>query len=104
MSAIPTAARTKVHQRERFLCIRCRGWGAEIHHRQRRRTGGHGLENLILLCKRDHDWAHSHPAQAKAEGLIVSSFTNNIEEVPIQTWHGEVRLTKQGTYEQRKSG
>ena len=45
----------------------------EAHHRQIRGQGGQDTEeNLILLCKKHHDWCHANPVEAEELGLIVS--------------------------------
>lgn len=72
MSAIPTKAREGVHRRTGRICDRCGMAGNQIHHRQRRREGGHGLANLVLLCDTCHTAVHAHPAESKAAGFIVT--------------------------------
>ena len=70
--------------------------GSEIHHRQRRREGGHGYENLVLLCGTCHRWAHKYPLLAKADGYIVDPSETDISSVPIDTFVGVVRFTIDG--------
>lgn len=94
---IPTDARQAVYERERYACIRCGMTGAEIHHRKRRREGGHGLENMILLCSGCHRQAHANPAWARQQGLIVSVHANNVSEEPIRTYGGWFTLNADGT-------
>lgn len=86
MSAIPGVIRKKVHERDGGRCVRCGGQASDLHHRQRRREGGHVLSNLISLCGRGntsgcHGWAHSHPAEARDEGFIVSAWGD-----PLTQW------------------
>lgn len=93
---IPAAVRTAVDTRDNRQCLRCGAAGREIHHRQRRREGGHGLENCVLLCGADHRWVHSHPSQARDTGFIVSVFDDVVADVPIRAYYGWVRLTSEG--------
>lgn len=93
---IPTSVRVAVDKRDQRQCIRCGAPGREIHHRQRRREGGHGLENCILLCLQDHRWAHAHPSEARQAGFIVSAHVTDIEAVPIEAYYGRVLLRPSG--------
>ena len=93
---IPTAGRLAVDQRERRQCLRCGAAGREIHHRQRRRDGGHGLENMVLLCRACHRWAHANPTQAREKGFIVSAFAEEIAEVPVVAFYGTIWLDATG--------
>lgn len=52
----------------------CTDTATDVHHRQRRREGGHAITNLLHLCRPCHAWAHAHPAEARAAGLIVSVY------------------------------
>ena len=93
---IPAAARTALQARDGGQCLRCGAKAREVHHRQRRREGGHELHNLISLCPKDHRWAHSHPAEARPLGFIVSVYEDHVADVPIRAYYGWVRLTTEG--------
>jgi len=60
---------------------RCECCGAQLlgkvdrHHRQRREVGGDRLANILLLLPDHHHYWHEHPAEARARGLIVSSYS-----------------------------
>lgn len=90
MSAIPTAIRDKVWARQNRQCCRCGGRGYEIHHRKRRREGGHSLGNCIGLCGTCHRWAHANPDKAKEQGYITGISVDDPSTVPIQTFMGLV--------------
>lgn len=95
---IPTAIRVAVDARDGRQCQRCgTGRGREIHHRVRRRDGGHLLDVVILLCGACHRWAHSHPTEAKRTGFIVAPW-DNAEEVPVRTYRGWITLADDGSY------
>lgn len=94
---IPKEIRDAVHERERDMCIRCGTAGSDIHHRKRRRDGGHSRPNCILLCRVCHQEAHANPAWARERGLIVSAFTDDIAGQPVHTYAGWVRLESDGT-------
>lgn len=101
-NAIPTAQRDLVKQRERFLCLRCGGRGTDWHHRRRRAVGDdhqHCSCNGVWLCRTDHRWAHDNPSAARADGFIVSSFTDQPGQIPVRSFHGLVTLTCTGKYE-----
>ena len=61
-------------------CERCRDPlspdRAERHHRMRRRDGGDRLSNLLWLCRKCHAWITEHPAEAMANGWIVSALAS----------------------------
>lgn len=81
MSAIPGTTREKVKQRDNNQCFRCGAPATNIHHRQRRRVGGHEMSNLIMLCGMGntsgcHGYVHKHPRWAMDEGFIVSSYSD----------------------------
>lgn len=99
MSAIPKQNRQVVHDRDQ-VCFRCGiGNATDVHHRLRRREGGHGLENLILLCRACHAWVHAHPEEARDAGLIVSVAAQP-EKIPARRWDGAwVLLDERGRYE-----
>lgn len=96
MSAIPTSARKAVRERQRDQCARCGSGYAELHHRQRRREGGHGVHNLVGLCTTDHRWVHANPALAREQGYIVGVHISDVSAVPIKTFIGWVRFTEDG--------
>lgn len=82
------------------MCERCLGRGCDVHHRQRRRAGGHGIENLVYLCRTCHSWVHAHPAEARGEGFIVSASVAQDEIVnhPIYRFGQPIYLALNGTY------
>ena len=75
-------------------CQKCSGEGTDVHHRMRRRDGGHGMWNLVLLCRTCHSWAHANPEQARDQGYIISAFLRMEEAsmVPLRDWNGTMRL------------
>ncbi|ALY10600.1 HNH endonuclease [Arthrobacter phage Tank] len=96
MSAIPTRARELVRERQNGQCARCGSGYSEVHHRQRRREGGHAIEILVGLCTTDHRWAHANPKRAQELGFIVSVHETDVASVPIKTFMGWVRFTTDG--------
>lgn len=97
-AAIPTKARQVVGERDGRLCLACGSPGTALHHRQRRREGGHGYENLITLCHSDHSRAHSNPAWARERGFIVSVSVDDISQVPLKMYGGWILLDTEGSY------
>jgi hypothetical protein len=97
---IPQSQRRLVKARAQGRCERCGGPGSEVHHRQRRREGGHGIENLVLLCAIDHRWAHANPEDARREGYIVSTSLSRwtIADIPIFQFGRAVYLSPEGIY------
>lgn len=97
---IPTRARRAVSARSGDACERCGGRAAQIHHRQRRREGGHGLSNLVHLCYTCHRQVHAEPDRARAEGFIVTVATprDQIAAQPLRTIWGNRLLNEDGTY------
>lgn len=89
---IPSDVRLGVDARDQRRCVRCGGTSRALHHRQRRREGGHGFENIVSLCGACHRWAHANPSDARDAGYIVSVHTADIESVPILAYYGWVRL------------
>ena len=80
-------------------CLRCGSPGSEVHHRQRRAVGGHGLQNLVLLCADcHHAQIHGHPERARAEGFIVSAYSDAVDSVPLHTFRGVRYLHSDGSY------
>lgn len=93
MSEIPTAARKAVWERQNNQCARCGNAGHDIHHRMRRREGGHGIANLVGLCRTCHSWVHAHPKQAQDKGFIVSPYVEDVSVVLIKTFMGWAQFT-----------
>ena len=94
--AIPTAARKAVRERDLERCVRCSSADAhDIHHRMRRRDGGHALSNMVLLCRFDHEWVHANPAKAREHGFIVSAW-GDVLDSPIKSFRGWVVLDNEG--------
>lgn len=92
---IPKESRDAVALRQAKRCARCGVAGSDWHHRRRRnvRDGHeHCPCNGVLLCRADHQWAHRHPAEAKALGFIVVT-TDIPASVPIRTVWGWQVLT-----------
>src|SRR4029079_10837834 len=90
---LPQGRREEVWLRDAGLCQRCGGEGTDVHHRMRRRDGGHSEWNLVLLCRPCHAWAHAHPDKAREYGYIISAYME-IEEarlVPLTNWQGNTR-------------
>lgn len=96
MSAIPTRARVVVRERDNGQCLRCGGHAQEVHHRRRRREGGHSYEVLVSMCSPCHRWAHGEPAAALAAGFRVSVHDPDVAGVPLATFMGSVFLEVDG--------
>lgn len=76
---VPAATREALRWRSGGRCEAalpdvCTGDASDVHHRQRRRDGGHAIVNLLDLCRACHAHAHAHPAEARELGLIVSVY------------------------------
>lgn len=106
MKATPIPPRVRAALRDRDpRCLRCgttAGGFLEVHHRRRRGIRGadvdpHSLDNCIRLCRSDHTWAHREPGLARESGLIVSSYEDDVENTPIQTYYGWVLLHPDGS-------
>jgi hypothetical protein len=69
-----------------------------IHHRQRRREGGHGIWNLLGVDNVCHSRIHAHPKWAHANGWIVSVFDEEAPSVPVKVRGRMVLLTDDGAY------
>lgn len=95
-TAIPTAARNAVRHRQQGQCARCGARYGEVHHRQRRREGGHRWSNLVGLCGTCHRWVHANPDEAKSKGYIVH-IADNPEETPIATFMGLMLFDDDGS-------
>ncbi len=91
---IPTRAREAIRRRDGGVCFRCGCGGVmDLHHRQRRREGGHGLANLIALCPGCHRWVHANPTEARRCGWIVSSLAaGEPAEIPARHYTGDYVL------------
>ena len=96
MSAIATKAREIVWERQNRQCARCGGRGYQIHHRQRRREGGHAVGNLVGLCLTCHNWCHKTPDNARERGYIIPISVDDPSSVPIQTFMGLVLFDNDG--------
>ncbi len=60
----------------------------ERHHRKRRRDGGDTLANIAYLCggpQGCHSYVHTHPAEARKFGWIVS-VTKEPDQTPMLVW------------------
>lgn len=99
-----------VIEREMSCCLRCgklqrAGSFSSLHHRQSRRVGPDSVPNLVLLCGSGsngcHGYVHTHPAEAQAEGYIVSVHLRPelIEQVPVRSafWQSFILLNPDGT-------
>lgn len=94
---IPTKVRVTVDERENRQCLRCGARGREIHHRMRRREGGHALSVCILLCSACHRWAHANPIAARAGGFIIPTWSQEpTTEIPVAAFYGVVILDDEG--------
>jgi hypothetical protein len=99
VSAPSKAVCVLVDTRDRYACARCGVSIASVagsrHHRLKRREGGHSASVLVLLCGSGttgcHGWAHSHPARARAVGLIIPAAgrirAEDVPSIPLLT-HG----------------
>lgn len=96
-AAIPTKARHVIGRRDEGICRRCGMRASAIHHRQRRREGGHGYWNLIALCGTCHAYIHANPNEAREKGFIVSVSEQEPEKVPVFSYSGPVVLNSDGT-------
>jgi hypothetical protein len=96
MSAIPTKAREMVWERQMRACARCGNRGYQIHHRQRRREGGHAVGNLVGTCRVCHEWCHAHPDKAREQGYVVTVSVDDPSLIPIRTYMGWVLFDNDG--------
>lgn len=92
---IPSGVRKAVISRDFDRCVRCATQGTEIQHRMRRREGGHGLANLVRICRVCHEWVHRHPVEAHRLGLTVKTWEEP-SEVPLLSWRGWIYLRDDG--------
>lgn len=96
---IPNRSRVVVAERDRRLCVRCTGPGADLHHRRRRRVKDvhqHCACNLVTLCRTCHTWAHAHPTDAKAQGFIADSNADEPRLVFVKGWWGWLEMDCEG--------
>jgi hypothetical protein len=100
VTLIPLDARLAVEKRDHQMCVMCGHKGADWHHRRTRSVVDdhqHCACNGILLCRRDHQWAHSHPESARAIGVVVSRYTVEPFTVPVLSYDGWWRHACDGT-------
>lgn len=98
---IPSARREQVKKRDGDRCVRCRGKGAEWHHRRSRSVRDehqHCSCNGVWLCNTCHRWAHAHPFDARRDGLIVSRHVSVPASQPVTTWFGPASLDCEGGF------
>lgn len=51
----------------------CPEMATVIHHKRGRGFEGcHAVDLLAHLCERHHLWVHAHPAESRANGMMVS--------------------------------
>jgi 5-methylcytosine-specific restriction endonuclease McrA len=93
---IPTKAREVVRARQEGACLRCGNTYTALHHRMRRREGGHSYENLVGVCGTCHNWAHKHPQAAQQAGYIIPISVDDISAVPIKAYYGWVTFDRDG--------
>jgi 5-methylcytosine-specific restriction protein A len=106
---IPSAARSKVKERDRNRCARCGMPTAtgEWHHRRSRSVRDdltHSPANGVNLCKTCHGWVHANPFEARGTGFIVSRYSDPSEEPIEHALYGKVVLTDQGSWFEVTSG
>ena len=85
-----------MRERQGGQCLRCGNTYTALHHRMRRREGGHGCENLVGLCHTCHEWVHKHPKLAQEAGYIIPIHIEDISVVPIKAYYGWVTFDKDG--------
>lgn len=99
----------EARSRDRNTCTKCRRAGSslDVHHRLPKGIGGaaskiaYGLANLVTLCRDCHGWAHAHPVDAMACGLVLARH-DEPEEHPVvlpgriiwMDYQGERRTTR----------
>ena len=92
MSAEDTIA---ILTRDDFRCVRCgkvvSPGQCSIHHRILGNRKDRRASNLITLCGSGttgcHGWVHSHPAEAKLRGWIVSRFARRDQTPELPVWY-----------------
>lgn len=93
---IPTKAREVVRERQGGQCARCGNTYTALHHRMRRREGGHGYENLVGLCDTCHKFVHGSPKVAQEYGYIIPTHVEDVSTVPLKSFMGWVLFDKRG--------
>jgi hypothetical protein len=96
---IPIEARIAVESRDGLLCVRCRHFGADWHHRRTRAVDDrhrHCPCNGVLLCRTCHSVAHRMPEASRMLGLIVSRFCECPWMVPVKMIDGWWELDCEG--------
>lgn len=93
---IPTKAREVVRERQGGQCLRCGNRASVLHHRKRRREGGHGYENLVALCNTCHVSVHKHPTVSQEHGYIVPTHVEDVGSVPLKSFMGWVLFDNDG--------
>lgn len=103
VSRVPERVRDAVIQRAKGRCECCGiGLATDLHHRMRRRDGGHSPENSLLVDRTCHDRIHAHPGWSRDNGWIVGSlsgFEETIAERPARIGGKWAYLLPDGTYE-----
>jgi hypothetical protein len=87
-----------VMTRDGFRCLRC-GSPRDLdpHHRRLKSHGGpDSPENLATLCRICHSWAHAHPTDAIAKGLIIPAGEVPAKTPVVHVALGRVFLTPDG--------
>lgn len=93
---IPTKAREVIRERQGDQCARCGNTYTALHHRMRRREGGHGYENLVGLCGTCHSFVHANPKVSQEHGYIVPTHVDSIGNVPVKSFMGWVLFDDSG--------
>ena len=98
--------RAEVMERDRYACQfiselafhlphhsfpippRCSSDELDAHHivsRARDKTLALDPDNLIVLCRRHHDWCHQHPLEAESIGLLHPAVPSPDPQEPVST-------------------
>lgn len=98
----PISAETRalVRARAHHLCELCGvNPGSHAHHRQLRRFGRHGADNIVWVCGTDHQRIHGHPEWSYENGWLVRS-TDDPATTPLSLHLARwVLLLPNGTYQ-----
>lgn len=92
--------RKLIYTRAGKACDRC-GHGIvpsefQLHHRQlRSQQGDDTPANCIVLCWECHGWVHNHVAAARAQGFLVSAYSDPAT-TPIKRPSGAYALPNLG--------